>query len=568
MAHRRNREDRAEAKRRKRVERNEVRDALPIAPFEDGFPEARARHRHFVLHVGPTNSGKTHDGIEALMGAGSGTYLAPLRLLALEVGERLRGAKVPTSIVTGEETDIVDGARHKSSTVEMLDTHVHYDVAVIDEAQMVSDKDRGGAWTRAIVGVNADVVHVCMAENAEHIVESLIGLCPLDDYEVVRHERQTPLVALDEPVSPLDDPDELHDGDALVCFSRKAVLGVAARLDEMGVKSSVVYGALPWAARANEARKFRDGETRVVVATDAIGMGMNLPIRRVVFLEDKKYDGSTVRPLDYAEYKQIAGRAGRRGMYDEGYAVTTTVKGNKALKAALEGTEPDIGQAYIGFPDAAADDEDHALSLILGVWANQPTNNRILVKEDVENQRQAAYWLESTRETSGLTRGEELALINVPFDWDRDEQRTLWTSMCLDYVSNANMTSLPGGKEWRRSLRVETGPDGDSYAGLNELEQLIRGLGIRYAFARAAGRLDARTEDSFRDTRDRLEDLVIRKLNGPKRLVSAGPANLRSYDNEWTPGRRDRYWDDPYTGYYPNDQQYDYWDYPDDPFPY
>ena len=84
------------------------------------------------------------------------------------------------------------------------------------------------------------------------------------------------------------------------------------------MKCSVIYGNLPYDVRQEEARRFRDGETDVVVATDAIGMGMNLPIRRVVLLETEKFDGRERRDLKPGEIQQIVGRAGRRGMYEEG----------------------------------------------------------------------------------------------------------------------------------------------------------------------------------------------------------------------------------------------------------
>lgn len=162
-------------------------------PYQDWFPNARSHKRSFVLHVGPTNSGKTHDALEALKTSGSGCYLAPLRLLALEIGEELRDAGVKCDILTGEDQDYQHDATHSSSTIELMDASRHYDVAVIDEAQLIADRNRGGAWLTAIMGVDADVIHVCMAPEAQSIVEKLIELCD-DDCAVVNHERKTPLI--------------------------------------------------------------------------------------------------------------------------------------------------------------------------------------------------------------------------------------------------------------------------------------------------------------------------------------------------------------------------------------
>jgi ATP-dependent RNA helicase SUPV3L1/SUV3 len=209
----------------------------------------------------------------------------------MEAAERINRAGVPCDMITGEEERTIVGARHVASTIEMLAVDRYFDVAVIDEAQMIVDDDRGWAWTQAILGVSAPIVHVCMAEEALPIISKLILSCG-DTYEVERHERQTPLSL--ERV-PFHFPEAVRDGDALVVFSRKSVLEAASLLEDYNIKASVVYGALPYEARMAETEKFLSGKTRVVVATDAIGMGMNLPIKRIVFLETVKFDGKEKR---------------------------------------------------------------------------------------------------------------------------------------------------------------------------------------------------------------------------------------------------------------------------------
>ncbi|MBP3894866.1 MAG: hypothetical protein J6D07_00210, partial [Mogibacterium sp.] len=169
-----------------------IQDVIP-SHYPDLFPLARAMRRHFILHIGPTNSGKTHDAIEALINADSGVYLAPLRLLAYEQYDTLNRAGAACTLVTGEERRVVDGAQLRSSTIEMLDFKKRYDVAVIDEAQMATDDERGGAWTAAILGVRAKEIHVCSAPSAETLLKRLVSECG-DTCEVVRHERKTPLV--------------------------------------------------------------------------------------------------------------------------------------------------------------------------------------------------------------------------------------------------------------------------------------------------------------------------------------------------------------------------------------
>lgn len=97
------------------------------------------------------------------------------------------------------------------------------------------------------------------------------------------------------------------------------MLDVAGRLEETGINASVIYGSLPPEIRRRQMHLFHKGKTKVVVATDAIGMGLNLPVRRIIFLQAEKFDGVSRRKLTTAEVRQIAGRAGRFGLYDKGY---------------------------------------------------------------------------------------------------------------------------------------------------------------------------------------------------------------------------------------------------------
>lgn len=474
------------------------------------FVDARSSARHFILHVGPTNSGKTFDALSDLVLAGRGVYLAPLRLLALEVGDTLRENRIAASVVTGEESDRVPGETHVSSTVEMLDVTRPFDVAVIDEAQMLADPVRGSAWTRAILGVNADTVHVCMAPEALGIVERLIGQCPLDDYEVVWHERQTPLELDPDCYDPDEGP---RPGDAIIRFTRKSVLVTASELERRGYRVSVVYGSLPWKARVNEARKFRDGETDVLVATDSIGMGLNLPIRRIVFLGDRKFDGSSNRFLTSGEYKQIAGRAGRRGMYDKGLVTGTDFPMLMRIMDALKADEPPIRHAYMRFPDQCALDSATTMTDMLDAWTVTAPTNDAYLHEDVYNKRQATDWLERNDATRGMPRSELLAMAGVPFTWDDASQRYEWQRMCIDHATHGDdMLTLPGGAEWRDRVMI---PESAPIRGLSLrlLERRMRLLGVRNAFAYSIGLLDGPAEGAFASVRRALDRLIMARLD-------------------------------------------------------
>lgn len=294
------------------VEDLRVRSGL--ADYAAMFPEARAKKRRFVLHLGPTNSGKTHSAMDRLAAARSGAYLAPLRLMALEGAERLNGERnTPTSMVTGEEIHLVEGARHISATIEMADLSTNIDVAIIDEIQMISDRDRGWAWTQALVGIPADEIIMTGSVDALPYVTRIAGMTG-DDMEVVMFERMTPLDALPKPVS----LSAVQEGDAVIAFSRAEVLRLRDEITSKGIEVATIYGALGPEVRRTQAKRFRSGEAKVLVATDAIAMGLNLPIRRVILSALRKYDGVSVRPLTDSEIRQVAGRAGRYGIAERG----------------------------------------------------------------------------------------------------------------------------------------------------------------------------------------------------------------------------------------------------------
>ena len=152
--------------------------------------------------------------------------------------------------------------------------------------------------------------HICMAPEALDIVIKLIKDCK-DTYEIIEHKRDTKLIFEDKP---FDLNKDVKKGDALVVFGKRKALAVSAQLLNNNIKTSIIYGSLPYSTRKKQFERFLDGETEVIVCTDAIGMGVNLPIKRIVFLETRKYDGVSLRKLNVSEIKQIAGRAGRRGM--------------------------------------------------------------------------------------------------------------------------------------------------------------------------------------------------------------------------------------------------------------
>ena len=287
--------------------------AKTIRDFKNLFPLARSLNRKITFHVGPTNSGKTYAAMQRLSSATTGYYLAPLRLLALEGYESMRRAGITVSLITGEEEIVDDESTHISSTIEMLNLDVDVDICVIDEIQMVSDRDRGWAWANALIGTPAKELILTGSADALKAVSEVVAYLG-EELEVVHFERKNPLVMMKHP-TPIKN---IEPQSAIVAFSRKEVLSYKHRLSQQ-YKVSVVYGNLSPEVRREEARKFREGETEVLVATDAIAMGLNLPIKSLLFSRDNKFDGVGRRELSTTEVLQISGRAGRYGMEECGY---------------------------------------------------------------------------------------------------------------------------------------------------------------------------------------------------------------------------------------------------------
>lgn len=473
--------------------RQMIMDKIPTN-YAMFYPMARTMHRHFILHIGPTNSGKTYDAIADLMLAQSGVYLAPLRLLALENQEKMNHNDVPCSLYTGEEQILVENAKHLSSTIETLSLNAKYDIAVIDEAQLINDDQRGWAWTRAILGVQANVVHVCMSSDAEQIVKRLIKLCD-DSYEVIRHHRSTPLTV---ETQLFDFPKDVREHDALIVFSRKSVWDVVSELARKQIKASIIYGALPPTVRREEVRKFVDGETSVVVATDAIGMGLNLPIKRIVFLETEKFDGKIRRPLEHYEYKQIAGRAGRLGIFDVGYVAT--VNARQSLKKNIEQNYSNIEVANILFPESLLT-LDSPLIDILKLWTTM-VDVDMFKKADIEKEIALCELLDEHK--INLSKRNLLSRIQIPFNHEDSDLLSLWLNLVeTDCNNTLNLQSMPLPK-----ARFDD--------NVQDLELKYKECDLLFSFARVIGS-GFDVLERIMDAKRGISDMIIVKLKENKK---------------------------------------------------
>lgn len=289
---------------------------IDLSRPESMFPFARAIPRKVYLHIGPTNSGKTYQALQRFQQAENAFYAGPLRLLAREVYSRMKSSGRACNLITGEEViteSNADGspAGLASGTIEMISMNKDLDVAVIDEIQMIEDRDRGWAWTQAFLGVRAKELHLCGDANTETIINQLVKLTG-DELVIKRYERLSPLYPAKRHLTNI--LNELETGDCIVFFSKKELIKAKEEIEfNTGHKCAIIYGSLPAATRAQQALAFNDpnSEYRYLVASDAIGMGLNLAIKRVIFSRTEKFNGRYLDKIPIAQVKQIAGRAGR-----------------------------------------------------------------------------------------------------------------------------------------------------------------------------------------------------------------------------------------------------------------
>lgn len=423
----------AHAVERQQEERHATltRESINLAEYPESFEMARRLPRRFIALLGPTNSGKTHQAMEALIKAKSGVYLAPLRLLALENYERLvearpHGLPLKVSLVTGEERRIAAGATHVASTVEMLDTRNRVDVAVIDEVQMLGDRDRGAAWTAAICGAPATTVYLLGALEARRAIEALAARleCPL---EVHILKRKGPLSMEPTSVRKLRN---LRKGDAVIAFSRREVLMWRDMIAENGFSVATIYGNLSPEVRQAQAARFRDGSADIVVGTDAIAMGLNLPIERVVLTTSMKYNGVEEEELPAALARQIAGRAGRYGVHAAGYVAGYDDYTHEVITSLLK--EKYTPLATTGFSVAPTLEHLHRIAAVTREQSLTKLLRRFVHNIDVpdgffypritEDQTERALWLD----TLPLSIAEKFTMSLVPISSRIPMLRQTW----------------------------------------------------------------------------------------------------------------------------------------------
>ena len=404
--------------------------------FEEAFPDnpkdeymiTRRMKRKIYIHLGDTNTGKTYNAVERLKTAKKGVYLSPLRILALENYEKLNNEGVVCDLMTGEEEIIKENATHISCTIEKVNLKQNYDIAVIDEIQMINDNQRGIAWSRAVLGLRCNEIHICGAMNAKELLIKMLDDCE-DDYEIKEYHRNIPLEVETKNFSYND----VQEGDAIVVFSKKRVLEIAQSYSNNNVKTSIIYGDLPPEVRKMQYEQFINKENKVLVTTDAIGMGVNLPIRRIIFMSIRKFDGEEVRELTSQEIKQVAGRAGRKGIYDIGYVAGVSDTHN-IISRKLEEKDEVIKQAVIGPSEAILTIKSLPLNEKLVLWKTREEKIDYYRKMDIS---EYLLILDKIKRYK-LKEEDQWDLLKVPFDISNEELMDKF----LEYVDEIFVAKL------------------------------------------------------------------------------------------------------------------------------
>ena len=257
-----------------------------------------------VAVLGPTNTGKTHYAIERMLAHRTGVIGLPLRLLAREVYDRIVAARGPSvvALVTGEERIVPDRTQYWVCTVEAMPLEIGADFVAIDEIQLCADPERGHVFTNRLL--KARGLHETLFLGSESMRGAIAALVPNATF--VKRDRLSQLSwAGSKKIS------RMPPRSAIVGFSVENVYAIAELIRRQKGGCAVVMGALSPRTRNAQVALYQNGDVDYLVATDAIGMGLNLDIRHVAFAATAKYDGRRMRPLFPHEIGQIAGRAGR-----------------------------------------------------------------------------------------------------------------------------------------------------------------------------------------------------------------------------------------------------------------
>ena len=254
--------------------------------------------------LGPTNTGKTHLAVETMLGYKSGIIGFPLRLLAREIFDKCvtKVGSENVALITGEEKIIPKNPKYYICTVESMPQNIFVDFVAIDEVQMCTDHERGHIFTERLLSARGEKLTMFLGSHSmKNVIASLV-----DDIEFVKRERFSKLT-----YGGYKKISRLNPKTALIAFSIDEVYAIAELVRRQKGGAAIIMGSLSPKTRNSQVDLYQSGDANFLVATDAIGMGINMDIDTVSFSSLKKFDGKKTRRLKLSEISQIAGRAGR-----------------------------------------------------------------------------------------------------------------------------------------------------------------------------------------------------------------------------------------------------------------
>ncbi len=254
--------------------------------------------------LGPTNTGKTFMAIETMLGFDSGMIGFPLRLLAREVYDKIvnRVGVSNVALITGEEKIIPANSKYFLCTVESMPIDKQLDFVGIDEIQMCSDRERGHIFTDRLLNLRGEKLTMLMGSNT---MKSLLSNLK-EDIEFIGKDRLSQLT-----YSGYKKISRIERKSAIIAFSAEEVYAIAELLRRQKGGAAIVMGSLSPKTRNSQVELYQKGDVDYLVATDAIGMGINMDLDNIYFSNLKKFDGKKLRRLNLSEIGQISGRAGR-----------------------------------------------------------------------------------------------------------------------------------------------------------------------------------------------------------------------------------------------------------------
>ncbi len=416
--------------------------------------------------LGPTNTGKTHLAIETMLSFDNGMIGFPLRLLAREVYDKvkIKTGVEKVALITGEEKIIPPNAKYFLCTVESMPINKELDFVGVDEIQMCADHERGHIFTDRLLNMRGTKLTMLMGSNTIKEIISKLD----DDIEFIDRSRLSKLsYSGHKKISRIDRKT------AIIAFSTEEVYAIAELIRRQKGGAAIVMGSLSPKTRNAQVELYQSGDVDFLVATDAIGMGINMDLNNVYFSNLKKFDGKKLRRLNLSEIGQIAGRAGRY-LNDGNFGITGQCKEiNSDEVELLENHKFENIQSL--FWRNSNLNFNNSLTLIKSL-DEKPNNNWLRKINECEDERALKFFL------------KEKNFINIKFD--HEKLKLLWECCQIpDFVKKTYGHHYEVIRNVFKYLNSEKGKISDNYMHfqlmkLDKLEGNVDSLSNRIANVR------------------------------------------------------------------------------------